>query len=132
MLIEIQRYRICGACCDSTLNIDGQHVCDCAENAHYRIPTGLYDVELLYSSEAHRKVPTLIPADSSILVKYGCLPILKMGNGIHTNCKGQIIVGTYCIPGVVVRSRDAFMPLYDRINNSMRRGNIVQLKITEL
>lgn len=131
MLIEIHRYRIRGTYCDSTMHIDGQHVCDCAENAYYRIPTGLYDVNLRYSEEAHRKVPTLIPADGCMQVVRGTFPILKIGNGVHTNRKGQIIVGKFRVSGVVIHSRDTFLNLYDRINNSMRRGNKVQIQITE-
>lgn len=131
MLIEIHRYRIRGACCDSTMHIDGQHVCDCAENAYCRIIPGLYNVELRYSEEAHRKVPTLIPADSHMQLKRGRLPILKIGNGVYTNLKGQIIVGKFRVSGVVIHSRETFLNLYDRINNSMRRGNKVQIKITE-
>lgn len=131
MLIEIHRYRIRGTYCDSTMHIDGQHVCDCAENAYYRIPTGLYDVDLRYCEEAHRKVPTLIPADGCMQVVRGIFPIIKIGNGVHTNLKGQIIVGKFRVSGVVIHSRETFIQLYDRINNSMRRGNKVQFQITE-
>lgn len=132
MLIEIHRYRIRGVNCDSTMHIDGQHVCDCAENAYYRIFPGLYDVDLRYNVEVHRKVPTLIPADGCMQVCRGNFPILKIGNGVFTNLKGQLIVGKYRVSGVVIHSRETFLNLYDRINNSMRRGNKVQIRITEV
>lgn len=124
MLIEIHRYRIRGSYCDSTMHIDGQHICDCAENASHRIPTGLYNVQLLYNQEAKRKLPTLlIPTNEAW--------VLKIGNGVHTNRKGQIIVGEFRVSGVVIHSRETFLTLYNRINNSMRRGNKVQIQITE-
>lgn len=134
MLIEIHRYRIRGTYCDSTMHIDGQHVCDCAENAYYRIPTGLYDVQLLYNQEAKRKVPTLFAIDESnpsLPIKGEPEGVFKIGNGVHTNLKGQIIVGKFRVSGVVIHSRETFIQLYDRINNSMRRGNKVQIQITE-
>lgn len=131
MQIEIRRYRIKGEYCDARLYVDGNFVCDCAENATYRIPQGTYSIDLRYSNEAKRKVPTLIPTDGCMQVTRGKFPIIKIGNGIHTNHNGQIIVGTFRIPGVVIRSRDSFLPLYDRINNSMRRGNKVEIQISE-
>lgn len=133
MLIEIHRHRIRGTYCDSTLHIDGQHVCDCAENASHRIPSGLYDVQLLYNQEARRKLPTLFATpegNPSRPTESEPEGVIKIGNGIH-KLSNQILVGTRCVSGVVIHSREAFLPLYDRINNSMRRGNTVQIQITE-
>lgn len=130
MKIEIRRYRIKGECCDSHLYVDGARVCDCTENALHRTPTGTYRVELRFAREAHRKVPTLIPTDDCCQVQRGRFPIIKVGNGIHT-LRNQILVGSYLIPGVVTHSRDAFQPLYDRINASQRRGNEVWATIRE-
>lgn len=131
MKIEIRRYRIRGEACDARLYVDGNFVCDCAENAAHRAPQGTYCIALRYCREAKRKVPILIPSDGCMQVTRGKFPIIKIGNGIHTNLNAQIIVGTYRVPGVVIHSRDAFLPLYDRINNSMRRGNVVCVTITE-
>lgn len=131
MLIEIHRYRIRGTYCDSTMYIDDQRVCNCAENALHRAPSGLYDIDLRFSREAHRKVPTLIPLDGCMQVAHGRFPIIRTGNGIHTLRHGQIIVGKLLVPGVVIHSYAAFHPLYDRINNTLRRGNSVRIQITE-
>lgn len=133
MEIEIRRYRIKGESCDSHLYVDGVRVCDCTENAQHRTPTGTYRVQLRYAREAHRKVPTLIPTGGGgdcCQVQRGRFPIIKVGNGNHT-LRNQLLVGTYLIPGVVIHSRDAFHPLYDRINASQRRGNVVRVTIRE-
>lgn len=130
MIIEIRRYRIKGESCDSHLYVDGARVCDCTENAQHRTPIGTYRIDLRFAREAHRKVPTLIPADDGCQVQRGRFPIIKVGNGIHT-LSNQLLVGTCHIPGVVTHSRDAFLPLYDRINASQRRGNVVWVTISE-
>lgn len=131
MIIEIRRYRIKGGSCDSHLYVDGIKVCDCTENALLRAPQATYRVELRYAREAHRKVPTLIPTGDDCQVQRGRFPIIKVGNGAHT-LRNQILVGTFCVSGVVIHSYDAFRPLYDRINNSQRRGNEVLLTIKEV
>lgn len=131
MIIEINRHHIGGPYCDSTLYIDDQYICDCAENAYHRIPPGLYDVVLRYRVETHRKVPLLIPSGSNMQVTCGNFPIIKSGNGVHTNRRGQIIVGTSLVPGVVIHSYDTFLQLYDRINTCLRRGHQVQVLIKE-
>lgn len=131
MNIEIRRFRIRGECCDSCLYVNGDKVCDCTENATHHTPEGTYHVDLRFARDAHRKVPTLIPADDNSQVRRGRFPIIKVGNGALT-LKNQIIVGTRLIPGVLIHSREAFNPLYDRINNAMRRGKEVWVTITDV
>lgn len=131
MNIEIHRFQINDTCCDCRLYVASQYVCDCAENARYRVPPGTYDVDLRFSREARRKVPTLIPRNGCMQVMRGCFPIVKSGNGVHTLLEGQIIVGSHLVPGVVIHSFDTFLSLYDRINNAIRRGQEVTLTIVE-
>lgn len=128
--IEIHRYRIGPKTCDGTLSIDGISICDTAERTPYRAPTGTYRIKLRYSNEARRKVPCLIPTDDWSQVLPDVCPIIKVGNGVYT-IGNQILVGRYLAPGIVIHSYDAFLPLYDRINNAQRRGHEVMVRIIE-
>lgn len=56
-------------------------------------------------------------------------PMLKIGNGVYNRPDGSIIVGTHLVPGCVLRSKDAYAPLYQRIRKSIERGNQVILRI---
>ena len=56
-------------------------------------------------------------------------PQLKIGNGVYNRPDGSIIVGTHIVPGCVLRSKDAYDPLYQRIRKSIERGNQVILRI---
>lgn len=128
MQIHIHRHRIREITCDGTLCIDGQHICDTAEHSQYRPPIGNYRIVLRHNRAYGRKVPTLERVDSS---KPSKTAVLAIGNGIYNRHDGRIILGTYLIPGCLKWSREPFKQLYDRINNSQRRGNEVMLRITE-
>lgn len=130
LTIQIDRHRIKPETCDGTLSIDGLYICDTAEHTPHRVPTGTYRIELRFSSDAHRKVPTLIPTDDCHPALHDCGPIIKVGNGVYT-IGNQILVGRYLAPGIVIHSYDAFLPLYDRINNAQRRGHNVMARIIE-
>ena len=56
-------------------------------------------------------------------------PMLKIGNGVYNRPDGSIIVGTHIVPGCLLRSKDAYDPLYQRIRKSIERGNQVILRI---
>lgn len=56
-------------------------------------------------------------------------PMLKIANGVYNRPDGSIIVGTHIVPGCVLRSKDAYDPLYQRIRKSIERGNQVILRI---
>lgn len=131
MKIKIIRYQIKGECCDAHLYIDNRYVCDCAENACHRVPQGPYEVELCYHAAVQRKVPMLFPKGAVALAWESPYPVITMGNGVHALRNGEIIVGTRLVPGVVIRSREAFQPLYDCVNMSKRRGNKVTVQIIE-
>lgn len=133
--------------CDGRLIIDEKHVCDTVEHSFYRIAEGTYRIALHYNKELGRKVPVLIPmthaasaastlsaAQSnahSATTPSAALPVafLSMGNGIYNVHDSRIILGTHIIPGCVKHSYESFKLLYDRINNSIRRGNNVTLMI---
>lgn len=130
MNIHIHRHRISDVTCDGTLRIDGQRICDTAEHSQYRPPVGTYRIILKHSKVHRRKVPMLTPLDSQER-KEAIRSCLAIGNGIYNQKDGRIILGTHIAPGCLKCSREPFMQLYDRINNSQRRGNEVTLTITE-
>lgn len=138
--------------CDGRLIIDEKHVCDTVEHSFYRIAEGTYRIALHYNKELGRKVPVLIPMthahDASAASTLSAAPsnaqsvalpttpsaalpvaFLSMGNGIYNVHDSRIILGTHIIPGCVKHSYESFKLLYDRINNSIRRGNNVTLMI---
>jgi len=127
--IEIRRYRIRGACCDGHLYIKGKRVCDCAENAYHRLPAGRYKVVIGRVEKERRRMPVLVPTDNDYRVTRGAFPYLKVGNGIYTLRQGQIIVGQRYLPGVLLHSYDAFLPLYNRIYQFALRKKEVFLTI---
>lgn len=65
------------------------------------------------------------------LTKSDTKACLAIGNGIFNRKDGRIILGTKIVPGCLKCSRESFMQLYDRINQSMRRGHDITLTITE-
>lgn len=138
---------------DGHLFIDGIKICDTAENATGALPEGEYKISITYCKQYKRKVLRLEAQLSSTCGEFvepsssckACplqkwvfydttLPVycpqLKIGNGVYNRPDGSIIVGTHIVPGCVLRSKDAYDPLYQRIRKSIERGNSVSLKIT--
>lgn len=54
-------------------------------------------------------------------------PMIKPGNGVHNRLDGSIIVGVYNCLGSIIKPRDIFDALYERIRKSISRGNKVIL-----
>ena len=133
---------------DGHLFIDGIKICDTAENANGALPEGEYRVTIAYCKQYKRKV--LILSSSSSSLSLSCeaceqlkwvfydttLPVycpqLKIGNGVYNRPDGSIIVGTHIVPGCLLRSKDAYDPLYQRIRKSIQRGNQVSLIISSI
>lgn len=99
---------------DGQIWIEGQKVCDCAENAHHCLPPGRYEIELVKNKKFGRKMPSYI----------------QYGNGVYNLQEPVILVGTFIAPGCLTHSRLAFNALYDRIRKNIERGNQVTLVIT--
>jgi len=133
MHIILKRHRVGPVACDGYLSIDGMKICDTAENACFRPPAGTYRVVLRTSSIHKRRVPYLEPLDdrTASLYKGGVKPCLCIGNGIYNRHDRRICLGTYVAPGCLKWSRPNFLPLYQRINMSLRRGNNAELTIIE-
>lgn len=134
MHIEIKRNRTTHYGTDGRLYIDGNYVCDTTENPIYHLPTGFYRVTLQSHPIWNRKMPILTSVEGGNLLpprgdKRGAI---VFGNGLHNIRDCRIHVGEFRVSGLVIHSYDTFKTLYDRINNSQRRGNVVTLTITEL
>lgn len=56
-------------------------------------------------------------------------PKILHGNGVFNQIDGNIIVGKYLQPGIVLNSRQVFDRLYDRIEKAISRGHSVELII---
>lgn len=134
MKIEIKRYRIRESACDGILSINGRKLCDTAENTQFMPPSGTYNIVLRSNKKQKRIVPYLLAPNNEQKMTNGKLhaPFLCIGNGIYHRCDGRIIVGTHIVPGCVKRSYAPFKRLYDRINNTIRRGKSVCVTISEI
>ena len=131
MHIEIKRNRTTRYGTDGRLYIDGNYVCDTTENPIHHLPTGSYQVTLQHNAAKGRKVPVLIPeggnqSSPSMGDKRGSI---AYGNGLHNIHDCRIHVGELRVSGLVIHSYDTFKTLYNRINNSQRRGHEVILTI---
>lgn len=105
MTIELRRYRYRRETIDGRIYIDGQKVCDCAENARHCLRVGTHTIESGWST-------------------FGC------GNGVYNRKDARILVGEYLVPGCLIHSRVALNTLCERIRKSLKRKNEVKLVIT--
>lgn len=113
MNIILKRIRHQPQAIDGQIWIEGQKVCDCAENAHHCLPPGRYEIELVKSKKYGRKMPSFI----------------RFGNGVYNLHEPLVLVGKYLVPGCLTHSRSAFDVLYERIRKNIERGNEVTLTI---
>lgn len=136
---------------DGHLYIDGQKVCDTAENALYCLPQGTYPLEIRKCHFRGRKMPCIVipihdePACSICSKSEGVginssphregsgdalyCPQLCPGNGVYSRTDGSILLGTYVAPGCLIHPREAFATLYDRLRKSAKRGHKITLTI---
>ena len=104
MNIIIKRYRYSQWGIDGVLSIGGAHICETVEHPTLRLPPGEYPITLKHM-------------------------ILRHGNGPFLNTHGEICVGKYSMPGLVLHSRPVYQTLYERIKKSLQRGHEVKLII---
>ena len=142
MNIIIQRDRPRGEYVHGQLIIDGNRVCQTLENALSCVPAGEYVISLLKCKQYSRKMPCLnpnAPCAQCPKLKFVCsnstlpcyCPQIKPGNGVHDRHDGSIIVGQYNCLGSIIKPRDIFDALYERIRKSISRGNVVTLIIKD-
>lgn len=124
-------------------------VCGTVERAADCLPAGKYRVCIGKCIYHHRKMPFLVPMDSSQcelcckarhshefgdISAFASLPcaMIQPGNGPFTMSRGSILVGEVHAPGYVLKSHPLFTTLYERIKKAVWRGNEVTLEIKEM
>ena len=130
---EIEQVKVCGTV---------EREADCLPAGKYRVCIG----KCIYH---HRKMPFLVPVDSSqcelcckarhshefgdisAFASLTCA-MIQPGNGPFTMGRGSILVGEVHAPGYVLKSHPLFTTLYERIKKAVWRGNEVTLEIKEV
>lgn len=129
--------------------IEQVKVCGTVERAADCLPAGKYRVCIGKCIYHHRKMPFLVPMDSSQcelcckarhshefgdISAFASLPcaMIQPGNGPFTMGRGSILVGEVHAPGYVLKSQSLFTTLYERIKKAVWRGNEVTLEIKEV
>ena len=124
-------------------------VCGTVEREADCLPAGKYRVCIGKCIYHHRKMPFLVPMDSSQcelcckarhshefgdISAFTSLPcaMIQPGNGPFTMSRGSILVGEVHAPGYVLKSHPLFTTLYERIKKAVWRGNEVTLEIKEV
>ena len=124
-------------------------VCGTVEREADCLPAGKYSVRIGKCIYHHRKMPYLVPMDSSQcelcckarhshefgdISAFASLPcaMIQPGNGPFTMSRGSILVGEVHAPGYVLKSQSLFTTLYERIKKAVWRGNEVTLEIKEV
>lgn len=129
--------------------IEQVKVCGTVERAADCLLAGKYRVCIGKCIYHHRKMPFLVPMDSSQcelcckarhshefgdISAFASLPcaMIQPGNGPFTMGRGSILVGEVHAPGYVLKSQPLFTTLYERIKKAVWRGNEVTLEIKEV
>lgn len=129
--------------------IEQVKVCGTVEREADCLPAGKYRVCIGKCIYHHRKMPFLVPMDSSQcelcckarhshefgdISAFASLPcaMIQPGNGPFTMGRGSILVGEVHAPGYVLKSHPLFTTLYERIKKAVWRGNEVTLEIKEV
>lgn len=129
--------------------IEQVKVCGTVERAADCLPAGKYRVCIGKCIYHHRKMPFLVPMDSSQcelcckarhshefgdISAFASLPcaMIQPGNGPFTMGRGSILMGEVHAPGYVLKSHPLFTTLYERIKKAVWRGNEVTLEIKEV
>lgn len=129
--------------------IEQVKVCGTVEREADCLPAGKYRVCIGKCIYHHRKMPFLVPVDSSqcelcckarhshefgdisAFASLTCA-MIQPGNGPFTMGRGSILVGEVHAPGYVLKSHPLFTTLYERIKKAVWRGNEVTLEIKEV
>ena len=150
MNIKIKRTRQTRKAVTGTLHIDGQYICDTAENQLTALPTGEYRIVRHYCKHYERFMPLVVkPYVSSTKLAATCMrctslkqvgintklprvcPMLKPGNGVHKREDGSIVLGSQMVPGCLKHPQRTFKPLAERIRKSVKRKTVIILTIEE-
>ncbi len=145
MNIELHRIRHKKKTIDGELYIDDTKICDTAENACHCLPEGRYQVSIIKCHQHSRKMPLIMvgrPPACERCKKLDTVgnntnmpcycPQLCPGNGVYNRTDGAILLGNYIAPGCLIRPKEAFDSLYDRIRQSAGRGHNITLVISSV
>jgi len=91
---------------DGKLYIDGKYAADTTEHPTSHFATGKYQLSLKHL-------------------------LFCRGNGPMLNTDGRICVGEYLCAGCVLKTREVFMTVYNRIQKALKRGQKVTLTIKD-
>lgn len=134
-----------------TLYINGQEICDTAENSTTALPAGKYRIVRHFCKQHDRYMPIVIKGESGALLQLEsrcsqcvshedvslntvmpCIcPMLKPGNGVHKRHDGSIILGTVISAGCLKHPLEAFNSLTERIRKAVKRNTVINLTINE-
>lgn len=89
---------------DGHLYVNRRKVCDTVEHPRRHKPKGEYRIDLETNPFRH-------------------------GDGALKSVNGEIIVGTYALPGMVKQSQAAYDRLYERLKKAWQRGKEVRMVI---
>ena len=151
---EVRRIRRSPDTIDGQIRIDGQKVCDCAENAHHCLPPGTYPLTIVPCRQHARKMPIISVSVSSIAASNSPSPSPSLcsschrrprigintpmprkcvqlcpGNGVFNRTDGAILVGEHLVPGCLKHPKTTFANLYERLRKSAERGHPITLTI---
>lgn len=148
MNIEITRKSRKGEAIDGILSINGEKLCDTAENAATALPEGIYlivrhkckqygrFVPLITSFTPHLspRIPDCTECEQlDFVCNNTTMPCvchqIKIGNGIYHRADGSIIVGTRIVPGCLMHSKAPYDSLAERIRKLASRGSEIILAI---
>ncbi|MBR5785020.1 MAG: hypothetical protein IKY43_07675 [Bacteroidales bacterium] len=149
MNIKVERYKNNGRVVDGLLKINGKTICSTAENAEHCLVEGVYDVELHYCKQYHKRVLIVNTFDDSIRLSkdeecelcdqlgFVCqntdlpsfCPMIKMGNGAYNRTDGSILVGEYIANGCLIHPKKYYSVIFDRVRKALKRGKRVKMKI---
>ena len=150
MKIEIKRTKQTRKAVTGTLHIDGQYICDTAENQLTALPAGEYRIVRHYCKHYERFMPLVVkPSARTVKQSATCMrcvalkqagintilprvcPMLKPGNGVHKREDGSIILGTQIVPGCLKHPQQSYKPFAERIRKSVKRKTVITLTIEE-
>lgn len=149
MELQLIRTKHRGESLEGLLKVDGEKLCDTAENIVGSLPPGTYHIARHFCKQYNRFVPRILKpgetreqletfcracpkikgASNNTILKMYC-PQLKMGNGIHHRDDGSIILGTTIVPGCLKDTREPYENLSERLRKLAGRGSEVTLTIS--
>lgn len=139
MLLEVKRDPSADGCTLGTLLVNGEFQCFTLEDVvreiqnvavekwkipgETAVPAGTYDLTVTMSTRFQRLLPLLLDVPGFAGVR------IHSGN-TAADTEGCILVGQIRDKAAVLNSRRAFNSLFPKINAAMKRGEKIQIKIT--